>query len=207
MTNKIVRILVFLSLSGIFWDCKKNGPEPDNSNPFEEWKMEGETIGRSGPGFSWRLSADNQTDGHLDLAENRLFYLNTSSGHVREVTLTITKKTESYIDPTFRIYGRFQQCLLMSDPTVSSGGFKASGIFQRDGIIVSSRYSGVAWTPVFAKSSVNSKATYKFKIYIDSKDLLCSEGFVQVDMVIPAAINSEGNYADGDHLYFVKKNK
>ena len=209
MMNKIVRILVFFSLSGIFLDCKKNGPKPNDRNPFDEWKYEGETTDRHGPGFSWRLSVDNQTglNGHVDLGGNRLFYLNVTDDGSREVTLTVTKKEESLINPSFRIYGRFQQCLLMSAPTVSSGAFTSSGIFQRDGIIGSAQYSGNTWTPALAKSPVNSKATYKFRVYIASRDSLCTEGFVQVDMLTPAAINSGGSYPDGDHLYFIKKNK
>jgi hypothetical protein len=205
--SKIVRLFIFFSLSGIFWDCKKNDPQPDNTDPFEEWKLYGETIGRPGPGFSWRLSTDKQADGHFDLAGDRLFYLDSSGDYIREVTLTITKLDEAPVDPTFRIYGRFQQCLLMTVPTVSSGTFKASGIFQRDGIISNSQYSGMSWSPDMAKSPVNSKAIYKFKVYMNKKDSLCTEGFVQVDMVAPAAINSTASYSDGDHLYFVKRNK
>ncbi|GLU52786.1 hypothetical protein Dfri01_22470 [Dyadobacter frigoris] len=198
---------MFFCLSGILWDCKKNNPKPDNTNPFEGWKLEGETNDRPGPGFSWRLSTDNQTDGYFDLAADRLFYLNMSSEHTRDVILTVTKRDDSFIDPTFRIYGRFQQCLLMSTPTISSGAFKASGIFQGDGIGSNSLYYGITWTPALSKSPVNSKETYKFKVYIDSKDSLCTEGFVQVDMVAPAVINSKGSYLDGDHLYFVKKSR
>lgn len=207
--NKIVRTLVFFCLLGIIWSCKKNSPKPDNINPFEEWKFKGESSDRPGPGFSWRLSTDNSTDAnqYFDLAGNRLFYLNTSGGHTREVTLTVTKQGESFIDPSFRIYGRFQQCLLMSTPTVSSGTYKASGIFQGEGIGGSSQYAGFIWTPVLSKSQVNSKETYKFKVYIDSKDSLCTEGFVQVDMVAPAAIYSQGSYLDGDYLYFIKEKK
>jgi hypothetical protein len=95
----------------------------------------------------------------------------------------------------------------MSTPTVSSGVFKESGTFRRDGIGGSSSFSGMVWTPVLSKSPVNSKATYKFKVYMDSKDSLCTEGFVQADMVAPAEINSVGSYLDGDHLYFIKKKK
>jgi len=205
--NKIVHILVFFCLLGATWNCKKNSPKPGDDNPFEEWKFEGETSDRPGPGFSWRLSTDNPTDAsqHLDLAGNRLFYLNGSGEHVREVTLTVTKKSESSIDPTFRIYGRFQQCLQISTPVISSGAYKSSGIFQGEGIGSSSQYSGIVWTPVLSKSPVNSKETYKFKVYIDSKDSLCTEGFVQVDMIAPAAINSQGSYSDGDYLYFIKR--
>lgn len=205
--NKIVRLLVFFSLPCIFWDCKKKDPQPGNTDPFGEWKLDGETIGRAGPGFSWRLSTDNQADGHFDLAGDRLFYLVSSADYIREVTLTVTKLNEAPVDPTFRIYGRFQQCLLMTVPTVSSGTFKASGIFQRNGIISNSQYSGMNWSPVMAKSPVNSKATYKFKVYMNKKDSLCTEGFVQVDMVAPAAIISSESYSDGDHLYFIKWNK
>ena len=197
-------------LSWIFLACKKTSPNPDGTSPFEYWKLHGETIGRPGAGFSWRLSTPGQTDSrdYVDLAGNRLFYLNSSADHIREVTLTITKRDESSIDPTFRLYGRFRQCLLMSTPTASSGSFRASGTFQRDGIGGGgAQYSGILWTPDLAKSPVSGTATYKFKVYFDSKDSLCSEGFVQVDMIAPADINSVGNYSDGDHLYFVKKDK
>jgi hypothetical protein len=203
--NKIVRILVFFSLSGVFWDCKKNSPQPGDTDPFGVWKFQGESGDRAGAGYAWRLSPDNETDqnGRFDIASTRLFYLNDA--FVREVTLTVTKREESSFNPSFNIYGRFQQCLLMSDFTVSSGGFAESGIFQRDGMIGSAVYSGITWTPDLAKSPVNTKATCKFKVYIDSQDTLCTEGFVQADMTAPAAVNSAGNYSDGDHLYFVKK--
>ncbi|MCE7044607.1 hypothetical protein [Dyadobacter sp. CY312] len=203
--KRIVRILVFSGLCGFLWECKKNDIHPDNTNPFEKWKLHGETVGRSGAGFSWKLSTDNQTDGHFDLAGNRLFYLNKSIDHIREITLTITKLDGRVVDPTFRIYGRFQQCLIMSHPTISSGTFKASGIFQEDDILNSSQYSGMTWTPVLAKSTVGSKETYKCKVYFDEKDSLCTEGFVKVDMISPADIKSVGSYPDGDYLYFIKK--
>jgi len=205
--EKIVRILIFFCLTMIFWDCKKNNPEPDASNPFDSWKMEGETSDRSGPGYSWRLSADNQmgTNGYFDLAGNRLFYLSVFSEGIREVTLTVTKREESSFNPSLRIYGRLGQCLKMSAPTVSSGILKASEIFQREGTINSAHYSGITWTPALSQSPINSKATYTFKVYIDDIDSLCTEGFVQVDMVAPAAINSLGSYLDGDYLYFIKK--
>ncbi|MCF0050377.1 hypothetical protein LXM25_09935 [Dyadobacter sp. LJ53] len=207
MMTKIVRILVFFCLSTIFWDCKKNDPEPDGTNPFDAWKFEGETTDRPGPGYSWRLSVDDQSgaNGYLDLAGDRLFYLNASGEGTREVILTVTKREESSADPSFRIYGRLQQCLLMSAPRVSSGNFTASKLFERESVSNSAKYSGMTWTPALAKSPVNSKATYKFKVYIDSKDSLCTEGFVQVDMVAPAVINSAGSYSDGDHLYFIKR--
>lgn len=205
--NKIVCFLMFFCLSVILWDCKKNSPKPDETDPFEGWKLEGETNDRPGPGFSWRLSTDNQSDGYFDLAGDRLFYLSNSGEYSREVTLTVTKRNESSIDPTFRIYGRFQQCLLLSVPAVSSGTFKESGVFEHDGIGSSSLYSGITWTPTLSKSPVNTKETYKFKVYINSKDTLCTEGFVQVDMIAPAPISSQGGYLDGDHLYFVKKRK
>jgi hypothetical protein len=60
--DKIVRILMFFCLSGIVLNCKKNNPKPDNTNPFEQWKFEGETSDRPGPGFSWRLTTDKPTD-------------------------------------------------------------------------------------------------------------------------------------------------
>ncbi|MCF0055025.1 hypothetical protein [Dyadobacter sp. CY356] len=205
--NKIVCYLMFFCLSVILWDCKKKSPKPDNNDPFERWNLQGESGDRPGPGFSWRLSTDNQTDGYFDLAGDRLFYLSNSSEHSREVVLTVTKLDESFIDPTFRIYGRFEQCLLMSKPTISSGAFKESGTFQGNGIGSGVQYSGITWTPTLSKKTVNSKETFKFKVYINSKDSLCTEGFVQVDMVGPAAINSEGSYLDGDHLYFIKKSK
>jgi hypothetical protein len=201
--NKIVNIIVFLCLSGFFLNCKRDYPTIDQ---FEEWKLRKETIGRSGPGFLWQLSTEELTDGHFDLAGNRLFYLNTSRDHIREVTLTVTKLNETFQDPTFRIYGRFQQCLLMSTPTVSSGTFNPSGIFQRNDLSTISQYSGITWTPSLSKSLVNSKETYKFKVYMDSKDSLCTEGFIQVDMIAPVIINSQGSYSDGDYLYFVKRN-
>ena len=188
--NKIVCILLFFVLSGIFLGCKKDSPTPDAANPFDEWKFTGETGARSGPGYSWRLSVSNQADttGHFDLAGNRMFYINAFGATFREVTLTVTKREESSANPSFRIYGRFQQCLLTTAPTASSGDFTASGIFERRGIVNNAQYSGITWTPALAKSPVNSKATYKFGVYIDSKDSLCAEGFLQADMVAPAAI-------------------
>lgn len=206
--EKIVRFYIFFCLTMILWNCRKKDPEPNSSNPFDSWKMEGETSARSGPGYSWRLSADDQkgTNGYFDLAGNRLFYLNASDSGTREVTLTITKREESLVDPSFRIYGRLGQCLRMSTGTVSSGLSRLSGTFQREGIINSDYYAGITWTPALAQSPVNSKATYSFKVYIDEIDSLCTEGFVQVDMVAPAVINSAGSYLDGDHLYFIKRN-
>jgi hypothetical protein len=189
----------------IVWDCKKKNPGPDGNNPGGE--QTGQSSDRPGPGYSWRLTVENQTDpnGHIDIAANRLFYLNASDQFAREVTLTVTKWEESSVNPSFRIYGRFQQCLFMSTPTLSSGDFTASGIFERVGISGSARYSGTIWTPALAKSPVNSKATFKFKVYTDSKDSLCTEGIIQADMTSPATIISEGSYSDGDYLYFVKK--
>lgn len=202
---KIVRLIAFFIFVLFVSDCKKKNPEPEGNKPGAG--QFGPTGDRSGPGYSWRLTIANQTDpdGHIDIADNRLFYLNESGEFAREVTLTITKWEESSVNPSFRIYGRFQQCLLMSAPTLSSGDVTSSGIFERVENMGSAQYSGIIWTPALAKSPVNSKATFRFKVYIDSKDLLCTEGFVQTDMTHPVVITSAGSYFDGDYLYFLKK--
>jgi hypothetical protein len=202
---KIVRFIVFFILPLIIWNCKKKDPEPADNRPRPG--QFGPIGDHTGPGYSWRLTVAGQEDpnGYIDIGDNRLFYLNESDQFAREVTLTVTKWQESSVNPSFRIYGRFKQCLLMSAPTLSSGDHTSSGIFERIGILGSALYSGMAWTPQLAKSPVNSKATFKFKVYTDSKDSLCTEGFVQADMTFPAAINSVGSYFDGDYLYFVKK--
>ncbi|MCE6991449.1 hypothetical protein [Dyadobacter sp. CY323] len=203
--TKIARVIVFFILSVTIWNCKKKNPEPEVNNPGE-WQF-GEIDDRSGPGYSWRLTVEDQTNanGYIDMASNRLFYLDPGDQFAREVTLTVTKWGESQVNPSFRIYGRFQQCLLMSAPTLSSGGFTGSGLFERTGISGSAQYAGTIWTPALAKSPVNSKATFKFKVYTDSIDSLCTEGFIQADMTFPALITSEGSYGDGDYLYFIKK--
>ncbi|MHA4739481.1 hypothetical protein [Dyadobacter sp. MSC1_007] len=206
LMSKIVRLIVFFILTLIIWDCKKKNPEPDDDRPGGGHFA---PVGnRTGPGYFWQLTVANQADpnGYTDIAENRLFYLNESDQFAREVTLTVTKREESSVNPSFRIYGRFQQCLLISNPTLSSGDVTPSGIFERVGNTGSSaQYSGITWTPALAKSPVDSKATLKFVVHTDSKDSLCTEGFVQADMIYPAVITSVGSYFDGDYLYFLKK--
>ncbi len=203
---KIVRVFVFLILSVISWDCKKKNPGPDDQNPAGQ-RPWGENDERRGPAYSWRLTVDGQTSpgAYIDMPTDRMFYLDASDDFAREVTLTVTKTDESAINPSFRIYGRFQQCLRMSAPTLSSGDYTPSGIFERAGLMGSSQYAGIKWTPELDQSPVNSKATCKFKVYIQEQDAFCTEGFVRADMTFPASIASVGSYPDGDHLYFVKK--
>lgn len=202
---KIVHVILFFIMTLVTWDCKKKNPEPDDNRPGGGQIR---PIGnRKGPGYSWQLTVANQADpnGYIDIAEDRLFYLYKSDQFAREVTLTVTKWEQSSANPTFRIYGRFQQCLLISTPALPSGEVTPSGMFERVGIAGSAQYSGISWTPALAKSPVDTKATLKFKMYTGSNDSLCTDGFLQVDMTYPALITSAGSYFDGDYLYFIKR--
>jgi hypothetical protein len=90
----------------------------------------------------------------------------------------------------------------MTTPSVSSGTVGSTGIFQHSPFGGYPDLQGYSWTPSLGASAVNSTATFTFNVYPQNSP--CVEGYIATDMTQSAVINSQGNYWDGDVMYFVR---
>ncbi|GAB2797580.1 hypothetical protein GCM10027275_48840 [Rhabdobacter roseus] len=186
--------------------CRKDKEkvEPQAENPGSESV---ERLGRPGPGYSWLLETTDQNNpSEFKIVPNtvyRHFFLKASKNYLRSVTLKITKREASNVDPTFRIYGRAYQCLKISpssqEPTNSYQPVVFTVYDLKEG---GKGYSGYEWTPSLSTSPVGTTATFTFNVYLEDEQ--CVEGNVWASMWWPVRVYSENSYWDGDNLYFVK---
>lgn len=192
MKKAIIFSLLLISLVAMA-GCRKKKIDP----------IERETIGRAGPGYGWKFSTTNQentSEYYLTPLQDRVYYLKASTSYTRSVTLTVTKTNTEGLVPSFRVYTGQEQCISISSPMVSLGNM-APVTFQR-GSFQDASYKGYFWSIPLAFSPVGTTATFTFNLSIPPSS--CDEGYVAVDMISPAQINSQFHYWDSDYLYVVK---